>query len=912
MRLPAAVVFPSQARGRHSLRAGVVLLAVGAATVTLFLSPPVAAGSPPPAARPSGWTAQPSGVSDDLDAVSFADTLHGHAVGHNGVILATSDGGRTWTRQLACAASAPCTPGSGDHITATFFAVSFVDASHGWAVGTGGTIEVTVDGGATWVRELACAQTEAATVRQYCTPASADLVTKDLHSVSFVDATHGWAAGAGETILHTDNGGRTWVLQIACLWRPGGQHGPCPPRPVSTPRRDLDGVSFVDANHGVAVGAAGYAIFTTDGGQTWTGGQSVVGLGLHGVDMVVAGYSPRPMTVHAVGDSGSVVVSGAKGLAWYGTGGDNQFSGQGQPTAQDLRAVHFTDRLNGWAVGSGGVVLVTHDEGTSWTQQPAPTSETLRGVDLPDANHGFAVGDGGAILSFRDVPAGLAITGVLPRRLPVDGLLPVTITGHGFTGAAEVSFGKTWARGYTVDSDTQITAVPPRRGAGSVHITVSRGGMTSQVGDTDQVTFATPGGGQWADAGRCSAKCNGAAVPLDDGRVLIVASRGDQRTPSRLTWLYDPASGGLRPAEPLRAPRWDASTVRLRDGDVLVAGGVTLGPGGSVGGSTASAELYSQRTGAWTFAGSMHQQRTEAAATALPNGEALVAGGIDPDTRDASTSVELYDPTSRQWREAAPMHHARAFATAIVLRTGQVLVAGNLDQPEDGSAELYDPRTNAWRDTGSMPLAASYPTLVLLSDGRVLASGGVINAPNRPTYTVPYAQIYDPATGAWLPTGPMVHPSVFHAAVTLPDGRVLVAGGLIEGSLYCPPCDPLSQAELYDPVSGAWRLVTSMGQAEEQPSLALLANGSALMAGSDGAVQVFTPALAAGPGEGGPPAWVIAVSAGGVASLIVLALLLWRERRRARGEHSRGGAPTPAAGRERVARTTPRPPHRRE
>jgi hypothetical protein len=91
------------------------------------------------------------------------DANHGWAVGASGTILATGDGGATWTQQ---------TSGT----TNTLNAVSFVDTSHGWATGLGGTILATNDGGATW------------------TPQSSG-TGYNLVGVSFVDANHGWAVG---------------------------------------------------------------------------------------------------------------------------------------------------------------------------------------------------------------------------------------------------------------------------------------------------------------------------------------------------------------------------------------------------------------------------------------------------------------------------------------------------------------------------------------------------------------------------------------------------------------------------------------------------------------------------------------------------------------------------------------------
>lgn len=74
-----------------------------------------------------------------LTAVSFADPTHGWAVGHDGVILATADGGKSWHRQ-----------DSGTDLETVWLDVLFLDARHGFVVGAYGRALVTTDGGKSW------------------------------------------------------------------------------------------------------------------------------------------------------------------------------------------------------------------------------------------------------------------------------------------------------------------------------------------------------------------------------------------------------------------------------------------------------------------------------------------------------------------------------------------------------------------------------------------------------------------------------------------------------------------------------------------------------------------------------------------------------------------------------------------
>jgi len=74
-----------------------------------------------------------------LTGVSFADAKHGWAVGHDGVILATADGGQTWAMQK-----------SGADLETVFLDVFFSSPEYGLAAGAYGKCLLTLDGGKTW------------------------------------------------------------------------------------------------------------------------------------------------------------------------------------------------------------------------------------------------------------------------------------------------------------------------------------------------------------------------------------------------------------------------------------------------------------------------------------------------------------------------------------------------------------------------------------------------------------------------------------------------------------------------------------------------------------------------------------------------------------------------------------------
>jgi hypothetical protein len=271
--------------------------------------------------------------------------------------------------------------------------------------------------------------------------------------------------------------------------------------------------------------------------------------------------------------------------------------------------------------------------------------------------------------------------------------------------------------------------------------------------------------------------------------------------------------------------RWVHTATLLGDGKVLAAGG----DDSCCGPATATAELYDPAAGTWTPTGSMVTPRSYYTATLLHDGRVLVAGGRLAGT-EAISSAELYDPIAARWIPTGSMNSARWSQTATLLTDGKVLVAGGYDGSGDlSSSELYDPLTGLWTPTGSMNAAAHEATATLLSSGRILVAGG-LNSTSPGLAAYERAEIYDPATGVWSPTGSMGARRRSQTATLLPNGKVLVMGGIQSGYFGY-----LASAELYDPVAGAWSPTGSMTQVRERPSATLLPGGKVLVAGGAGA-----------------------------------------------------------------------------
>jgi N-acetylneuraminic acid mutarotase len=161
-------------------------------------------------------------------------------------------------------------------------------------------------------------------------------------------------------------------------------------------------------------------------------------------------------------------------------------------------------------------------------------------------------------------------------------------------------------------------------------------------------------------------------------------------------------------------------------------------------------------------------------ATLLKDGRVLIAGGVGPRSgEDYLASAEIYDPVTGQFSAAGSLPSPRVYNTATLLPSGLVLIAGGWSASSSTSqvfseCYLYDPANQR-----------SEHTATLLLDGRVLVVGGGTGS----------ADIYDPATGRFSPTGSLMTGYGTNTATLLKDGRVLTANvGMLPltAELYWP------------------------------------------------------------------------------------------------------------------------------
>src|SRR5262245_4562374 len=338
---------------------------------------------------------------------------------------------------------------------------------------------------------------------------------------------------------------------------------------------------------------------------------------------------------------------------------------------------------------------------------------------------------------------------------------------------------------------------------------------------------------------------------------------------------------------PFSLPIRDVHMMLFRTGEVLLWDAFDSGH---------MAYLWNWSTGALTYVPSSDNIFC-AGPVLMTDGSALLAGG-HASGGVGIPDVNRFDPVTRTWSSLAPMAFQRWYPTTTTLPDGRVLVVSGAttcftctgDIPE-----LYNPVTNTWTQlTGaqlSMPL---YPHMFVLPDGRVLyasstegtiqtqalnvatqtwtiidpvpfAGGssamyrpGVIlksgspGAPNRiplaTSLNTAYVLDMTQPTPGWQQVGSMAFGRTFHSLTLLPDGSVLATGGSATND---PASQPVYAAEIWNPQTGTWSLMSSMQMARTYHETALLLpDGRVLVGGGGGCcgapdqfnAEIFSPA----------------------------------------------------------------------
>jgi len=239
------------------------------------------------------------------------------AVGAYGLIIKTTDGGKTWVQQKKIT-------------NKSLFDIFFVNKNKGWIVGDSGSIFKTEDGGSFWKEQ------EAGTKNDI------------LFKVSFLDENRGIAVGMSGVILNTENGGGSWQVNpidwVSLLPEELVAKG------VLTP--NLYYIFFINPTNGWIVGDGGVMLKTSDGGKHW--------------NFIKSGFLNPFFSVFFKNESEGWVV-GHNGFVIHTQDGGRSWVEIKIPVIANLFKIQMYDDEFGLIVGEKGTVLQTADGGLTWS-----------------------------------------------------------------------------------------------------------------------------------------------------------------------------------------------------------------------------------------------------------------------------------------------------------------------------------------------------------------------------------------------------------------------------------------------------------------------------------------------------------------------------------------------------------------
>jgi hypothetical protein len=299
---------------------------------------------------------------------------------------------------------------------------------------------------------------------------------------------------------------------------------------------------------------------------------------------------------------------------------------------------------------------------------------------------------------------------------------------------------------------------------------------------------------------------------------------------------------------PMVVARDEHTATLLPDGTVLIAGGVDfMGPDIPL-----KEEIYDPHTRQFHAISGMISPRLGHAAVSLPDGRVLLVGGV----RAANANSEIFNPATTTFTSLASISGERYELGSVLLSDGRVLAVGGKRSGTDlASAETFNPASGGWAFGGLMNMPRSMMPVVRMKDGRVLVGGGgnaspveIFDPATGNFTTVPntlvfatrgvllpsgkvllvglgYLQTFDPSTQTATITGPRLKTYRGEAVVLLPNGKVLIAGGNIDGTSLS------DDVLLYSPDTSTVASIGKLTVARDSATGTLLPDGTVLIAG---------------------------------------------------------------------------------
>lgn len=327
----------------------------------------------------------------------------------------------------------------------------------------------------------------------------------------------------------------------------------------------------------------------------------------------------------------------------------------------------------------------------------------------------------------------------------------------------------------------------------------------------------------WATSGgrKVDLRARGASEPFD------VSSDGAPRVRVHLyrTNLFSEVIGPDGSCAGMQAPRAGHAAAALSNDEVLLAGGYTSRREGAPDGILDSAEIFDLVAGRSKAVASMPSPRAEARAVALKDGRVLVVGGVMEHDGAVVPVADAMLFDGSNWKTLEMAHARRGHTATLIGQTGEVVVVGGVDAENQvvQPVEVFDPATDSFRElelAGEAALARAFHAAVAQGENSVVVVGG-IDAEGKVTGDASIivwhqAQQAFQATKRYTLDVPVMMPATLVLG-SKADPKLVVAGGFTSYSAIPgepgagTPAGETNTVQYLDPLSGASRQTVEGG-----------------------------------------------------------------------------------------------------
>ena len=273
-----------------------------------------------------------------------------------------------------------------------------------------------------------------------------------------------------------------------------------------------------------------------------------------------------------------------------------------------------------------------------------------------------------------------------------------------------------------------------------------------------------------------------AAVVGNNGWIYAFGGFNEPSGALRTAEAYDPSRDAWTALPSMPSARYGHSAVLGNDGLIYLIGSV-FDDDASADGDSRTVLVFNPETQKYTTGPTMSFGRYNGTSTVTSDGTIYAIGGYNRDRNSYLDVVEVLEPNADAWTELpARLTNARTMhATAIDADDTIWVFGGNTTAvTASDSVESYKPGDSGWFTGTPMPSRRKFVASSQTLDGRVCVFGGMgPGAPPAPTNG--RVECYNPKTDVWAIGNDMLVPTSLGAAVTLPDGRIVVVGGYVAG-----------------------------------------------------------------------------------------------------------------------------------